>query len=161
MRKSTPHCSADLEGIADTLRLLPNVISKDSDGVIVLKSRSKMDSVQCPIPVVDFSAWSNGSSEDKKRLAQELTEACRQVGFVYIINHGVPSDALGEAFSWSKKLFDLPEEKKMLAPHPPGRYRLASLRNAKGITNFSRSYCPSRILVAGVRESVAGHHQRW
>ncbi|KAL7623321.1 hypothetical protein AAE478_007002 [Parahypoxylon ruwenzoriense] len=75
---------------------------------------------RCAIPVVDFSAWSKGSADDKKRIAQELTDACRRVGFVYIVNHGVPSDALEEAFGWSKNLFDLPQEKKMLAPHPPG-----------------------------------------
>ncbi|KAI4860837.1 Clavaminate synthase-like protein [Hypoxylon rubiginosum] len=75
---------------------------------------------QGEIPVVDFSVWSKGSNDDKKRLAQKLTEACRQVGFVYIVNHGVSNDALDEAFGWSERLFDLPEEKKMLAPHPPG-----------------------------------------
>ncbi|KAI0386722.1 Clavaminate synthase-like protein [Hypomontagnella monticulosa] len=72
------------------------------------------------IPVLDFGAWSNGSTDKKRRIAQELTDACRRVGFVYIINHGVPGDLLDEAFGWSKKLFDLPQEKKMLAPHPPG-----------------------------------------
>ncbi|ORY59492.1 uncharacterized protein BCR38DRAFT_488524 [Pseudomassariella vexata] len=72
------------------------------------------------IPVVDFSAWPSGSPGDKRRLAQELTEACRRVGFVYVVNHGVPDDLLEEAFNWSKKLFDLPHDKKMLAPHPPG-----------------------------------------
>ncbi|KAI5857294.1 thymine dioxygenase [Durotheca rogersii] len=79
-----------------------------------------MVSEQGAIPVVDFSAWSHGSASDKKRIAQELTDACRRVGFVYIVNHGVSNDVLEEAFGWSKKLFDLPEEKKMLAPHPPG-----------------------------------------
>lgn len=72
------------------------------------------------IPVVDFSTWSNGSPQEKKRIAEELTAACRHVGFVYVVNHGVSNELLEEAFGWSKKLFDLPEEKKMLAPHPPG-----------------------------------------
>ncbi|KAI0134279.1 thymine dioxygenase [Xylariales sp. AK1849] len=72
------------------------------------------------IPVVDFRTWSDGSREERRRIAQELTEACRRVGFAYIINHRVPNELLEEAFGWSKKLFDLPEEKKMLAPHPPG-----------------------------------------
>ncbi|XDG04426.1 hypothetical protein ABKA04_004041 [Annulohypoxylon sp. FPYF3050] len=72
------------------------------------------------IPVVDFAVWSEGSIDDKKRIARELTDACRRVGFVYVVNHGVPSDLLEEAFGWSKRLFDLPQEKKMLAPHPPG-----------------------------------------
>ncbi|KAI0851224.1 Clavaminate synthase-like protein [Daldinia vernicosa] len=75
---------------------------------------------QGTIPVVDFGAWSKGSTEDKKRIGRELTDACRRVGFVYIVSHGVPSDILEEAFGWSKKLFDLPQEKKMMAPHPPG-----------------------------------------
>lgn len=72
------------------------------------------------LPVIDFSRWLKGSPEDKKDVAHSLAEACRRVGFVYITNHGVPEDLLDEAFAWSKKLFDLPEDKKMLAPHPPG-----------------------------------------
>lgn len=72
------------------------------------------------LPIIDFSKWLNGSPEEKKQLAQDLAQACREVGFVYVINHGVAPDLLEEAFGWSKKLFDLPEDQKMLAPHPPG-----------------------------------------
>lgn len=72
------------------------------------------------LPIIDFSKWLKGSPEEKKKNAQELAQACREVGFVYVINHGVSQDLLEEAFGWSKKLFDLPEEQKMLAPHPPG-----------------------------------------
>ncbi|KAK5634410.1 hypothetical protein RRF57_010124 [Xylaria bambusicola] len=73
-----------------------------------------------PIPVVDLRLWSDGSPADRKCVASELTEACRRVGFVYVRNHGVSDDLLAEAFTWAKKLFDLPREMKMLAPHPPG-----------------------------------------
>lgn len=86
---------------------------KDSDD----RSSSRMAAA---LPIIDFSRWLQGSPDEKKKVAHELAEACRRVGFVYVINHGVPDDLLEEAFSWSKKLFDLPEEKKMLAPHPPG-----------------------------------------
>lgn len=79
-----------------------------------------MASDDSSIPIVDFKAWATGSLDEKRRIATELTSACRRVGFVYIINHGVNDDVLDEAFGWSKKLFDLPSEKKMLAPHPPG-----------------------------------------
>lgn len=72
------------------------------------------------LPVIDFSRWLKGSPDDKKQLAHDLAEACRREGFIYVVNHGVSDDLLDEAFSWSKKLFDLPEDKKMLAPHPPG-----------------------------------------
>ena len=79
------------------------------------------------IPVIDFGRWFSGSVEEKRQVARALAEACRRVGFVYIINHGVSDQMLDEAFGWSKELFDLPEDKKMLAPHPPG-YVLQSLK---------------------------------
>lgn len=82
------------------------------------------------IPIVDFSAWSAGSPEEKQKIAKELTDAARGVGFVYIVNHGVPDDVLEQAFAWSKKLFDLPHEKKMLAPHPPGIHARPSVLEA-------------------------------
>lgn len=74
------------------------------------------------IPIVDFAKWHGGGPHDREQVAGELVDACRRGGFVYIINHGVQEDVLEEAFGWSKKLFDLPTEKKMLAPHPPGEH---------------------------------------
>lgn len=76
------------------------------------------------IPAVDMGSWRAGSATDRKRIALEIAGACRRVGFVYVTNHGVPADLLDEAFVWSRRLFDLPLEKKMLAPHPPGTGRL-------------------------------------
>ncbi|RYP32427.1 hypothetical protein DL767_005191 [Monosporascus sp. MG133] len=40
--------------------------------------------------------------------------------FVYIVNHGIANNLLEEAFHFSRELFALPQETKMLAPHPPG-----------------------------------------
>ncbi|KAK4542266.1 hypothetical protein LTR36_006919 [Oleoguttula mirabilis] len=73
------------------------------------------------IPVIDFSRW-NASTSKAERLAvaKELTDACRRVGFVYIINHGLSQELLDEAFDTSKRLFDLSLEEKMQAPHPDG-----------------------------------------
>ena len=80
-----------------------------------------MSTASPPIPIVDFSAWRpDALRKDKDRVAARLIDACRKVGFVYIINHPVSPQRLAEAFAMSKRLFDLPREKKMLAPHPPG-----------------------------------------
>ncbi|KAI1349055.1 hypothetical protein F5Y01DRAFT_192925 [Xylaria sp. FL0043] len=94
------------------------------------------------IPVVDLGPWysDNSSSSspsssssasasglgldvatDRKRIiAAELVEACRAVGFVYVVNHGMPEDLVDEAFAWTRRLFGLSCEEKMLAPHPSG-----------------------------------------
>ncbi|KAI4118484.1 MAG: hypothetical protein LQ345_001477 [Seirophora villosa] len=73
------------------------------------------------IPVVNFATWTDGSPrEERQKIASQLAHACQTVGFVYIINHRIPHEKLREAFDLSKKLFDLGQDKKMLAPHPPG-----------------------------------------
>ena len=73
------------------------------------------------IPIIDFTNWNeNCTIEERYAVAQKLANACHNVGFVSIINHGVSSDLLDEAFRWSKRLFDLKQEEKMLAPHPDG-----------------------------------------
>ncbi|KAL8917798.1 MAG: hypothetical protein Q9172_005687 [Xanthocarpia lactea] len=73
------------------------------------------------VPIVDFAKWHVGSSpEEKQKIAGQLVSACQRVGFVFVINHLLPPDKLGEAFAWSKKMFDLEQKQKMLAPHPPG-----------------------------------------
>lgn len=80
-----------------------------------------MDAEHSSIPIVDFSKWQSARTlDDKLAIATQLTDACKTVGFVYIINHQVSTERLSEAFAWSKKLFDLKREEKMLAPHPNG-----------------------------------------
>jgi isopenicillin N synthase-like dioxygenase len=72
------------------------------------------------IPIVDFGTFLTGSQEQKEQVAKQIDDAFRDVGFVYLRNHGVSGDMVGECFAWSKKFFALPLETKMLAPHPPG-----------------------------------------
>lgn len=72
------------------------------------------------IPIVDFGAFHNGETSEQEHVAQQIDEAFRNVGFVYLKNHGVPKEKVKECFEWSRKFFALPLEAKMLAPHPPG-----------------------------------------
>ncbi|RYP15474.1 hypothetical protein DL765_005681 [Monosporascus sp. GIB2] len=52
--------------------------------------------------------------------AFSMTDDIRTISFVYIANHGIANNLLEEAFRFSRELFALPQETKMLAPHPPG-----------------------------------------
>lgn len=84
-------------------------------------SNSESEQVMPGIPIVDFAHWNPSSTPAQRAdIASSLVDACRRVGFVYIINHGVSPKFLEEAFEWSKRLFDLKQEEKMLAPHPDG-----------------------------------------
>ena len=80
-----------------------------------------MTAGQPSIPVVDFRGWTSAAPpEQRQAIAHKLIQACQDVGFVYITNHHLPPERLAQAFEWSKKLFDLKLEQKMLAPHPSG-----------------------------------------
>jgi isopenicillin N synthase-like dioxygenase len=79
------------------------------------------DQTLVSIPIIDFAKWNSGSTaEQRQEIAKELSDACHNVGFVFIINHSVKPELLEQAFGWSKRLFELNTEKKMLAPHPDG-----------------------------------------
>ncbi|KNA24851.1 hypothetical protein SOVF_011890 [Spinacia oleracea] len=65
------------------------------------------DSLIVNLPIIDLLA------PDRVSTAATLRQACIEVGFFYIVNHGVDKDLLGRLFEESKKFFDLPVEEKM------------------------------------------------
>jgi isopenicillin N synthase-like dioxygenase len=56
------------------------------------------------IPIIDV---------DRKAVAEEIREASKNIGFFYMINHGIDSRFSEGAFHQAKRFFELPEEKKM------------------------------------------------
>ncbi|KAI9246075.1 hypothetical protein BDA99DRAFT_471841 [Phascolomyces articulosus] len=60
------------------------------------------------LPIIDFSDFENRSSI----IAQEVLYACKTIGFFYVVNHSIPKEMIQDAFSLSKKFYDLPLEKK-------------------------------------------------
>ena len=78
------------------------------------------------IPTVDLSPFTNTTDQDsdsaRLQAAKALVNACHSLGFVKIKGHGFSDDELASAFAFVKKLFDLPLEDKMKAPHPAGHF---------------------------------------
>jgi len=75
-----------------------------------------------PVPVIDFAAFRNPASQNqRKETADAIVQAFRTVGFVYLLNHGIPQEKVAECYEWSKKFFGLPaeEKQKCLRIHPP------------------------------------------
>ncbi|KAF5372166.1 hypothetical protein D9758_004990 [Tetrapyrgos nigripes] len=65
------------------------------------------------IPVIDLANISNNDTAARKALAREIRDACMNVGFFYVKNHGVSESVIQDAFSNSKKFFALPLDAKM------------------------------------------------
>ncbi|KAJ5780517.1 hypothetical protein N7457_005677 [Penicillium paradoxum] len=65
------------------------------------------------IPIIDLSNLESPHLHERQNLAQSIYDACTQVGFFYIKNHGIPEDMIKSIHSAAKRLFDLPAEQKM------------------------------------------------
>jgi isopenicillin N synthase-like dioxygenase len=63
------------------------------------------------LSVIDLSSF----GDDDRALADvssRIGAACRDVGFFYVVNHGVGRDLMNEAFAQSKAFFALPVGEK-------------------------------------------------
>ncbi|KAF3384707.1 putative iron/ascorbate oxidoreductase [Penicillium rolfsii] len=65
------------------------------------------------IPVIDLSTIDSTSLEERQKLARAIFEACTQVGFFYIKNHGIPEALVDGIHDAAARFFDLPEKEKM------------------------------------------------
>src|SRR5208337_5327500 len=60
------------------------------------------------LPIIDLSAWSDGDQAASATVAAKIGAACRDVGFFYVVGHGVPTTLMDEAFAQSRRFFALP-----------------------------------------------------
>ncbi len=61
------------------------------------------------IPVIDLGCATPSSV---RNAAWEIHKACRDTGFFYIANHGVPAEMLAQQLDWARRFFALPDAKK-------------------------------------------------
>ncbi|SMF19310.1 Isopenicillin N synthase [Tistlia consotensis] len=64
------------------------------------------------VPVIDFGRFLAGGPEDRRETARQIGEACRNIGFFYLVNHGIPQETLDAVFAEAKRFFALPPERK-------------------------------------------------
>jgi isopenicillin N synthase-like dioxygenase len=64
------------------------------------------------VPVIDFGRFLKGTPAERKEVALEIGRACRDIGFFYVINHGVPQKLVARIFAEAKRFFALPPERK-------------------------------------------------
>jgi len=64
------------------------------------------------IPVVDFTPFLKADPVGQRLVAKAIYRACHEVGFLYLIHHGIPQKAIDRAFAQSQQFFALPLEQK-------------------------------------------------
>lgn len=72
------------------------------------------------VPVVDIAPYTcGGSADDQAKVAAAMDEACRTVGFVQVVGHGVAADVFEGLATAMDGLFGLPLEVKSRYRTPP------------------------------------------
>lgn len=65
------------------------------------------------IPVIDVAPLFSGASAARRNCGKAIGAACREVGFFYIVNHGIAAGEIAEAFDVARRFFARPEPEKM------------------------------------------------
>lgn len=64
------------------------------------------------VPLVDLSPWRTGQAAAAAALAHSIDEACRRVGFLQIVGHGIPGSVIRAMIAATDDFFALPLEQK-------------------------------------------------
>ncbi|MEO5898718.1 MAG: 2-oxoglutarate and iron-dependent oxygenase domain-containing protein [Ilumatobacteraceae bacterium] len=72
------------------------------------------------VPTIDLSGWACGSADARKAIAGAVDAACRSVGFMRIVGHGIPQPAIDGLASAIDDFFAMPSASKraLLPPRP-------------------------------------------
>lgn len=82
------------------------------------------------LPVIDVSGLASPDTDEHHRVGREIREACLDLGFMYIVGHGVSPDLRERVFEQAAVFFALPEDRKMAIDmaHSPCNNGYESLR---------------------------------
>src|ERR1700736_1614765 len=65
------------------------------------------------IPLIDFSGMLGTHAASKACVAAAVRDACIDVGFFYVSNHGVPAELIATMFAQAPRFFERPLGDKM------------------------------------------------
>jgi isopenicillin N synthase-like dioxygenase len=85
------------------------------------------------IPLVDLSLFINGDANQKAAFVKDLGRAFHEIGFVGVVNHGIPKELVDDFYRNSKDFFSLPEHEKR-------KYEIPDLAGQRGYTSFGREH---------------------
>lgn len=85
------------------------------------------------IPVVDLSKFVKGDTEERAAFVKELGRAFHEIGFVGVVNHGIPKELIDGYYAASKEFFALSVDVKR-------QYEVPGLAGQRGYTSFGKEH---------------------
>lgn len=83
------------------------------------------------IKVVDLGQFVDGNPADRAAFVNDLGDAFQTIGFVGVVNHGVPKTLIDNFYIAAKSFFDRPLAEK-------SNYEIEDLAGQRGYTSFGR-----------------------
>ncbi len=65
------------------------------------------------IPIIDIGPLLAGDASAVASVAEQMHRACTEIGFMFIVNHGMDNSTVARAFDASRRFFALPTEDKL------------------------------------------------
>jgi isopenicillin N synthase-like dioxygenase len=96
------------------------------------------------IPTVDLSRFVEGSDDARAGFVRDLSKAFHEVGFVAVVNHGIPKSLIEGFYTASKEFFALPEAVKR-------QYEIPGMAGQRGYTSFGKEHA-KQSTVADLKE---------
>jgi len=65
------------------------------------------------VPIIDISALASGDVSARRAVAAQIGQACADIGFFVVVNHGIPQGVIDDAWQRTVEFFDLPQDAKL------------------------------------------------
>ena len=88
------------------------------------------------LPILDVSELDAGT-EAAERFREQLREVTHEVGFFYLVGHGIPQELIDEVLDLSRRFFALPEADKLAIENVHSPQFRGYTRTGKELTNGS------------------------
>lgn len=88
------------------------------------------------IPILDLGPYLAGEAGAAERLAVDLRHAFEEIGFYFIINHGVPRDLIAATFEAARRVHAMSDEQKLAVKI--NEYNIGHLPMRGGTTRHSK-----------------------
>jgi isopenicillin N synthase-like dioxygenase len=85
------------------------------------------------IPLVDLQKFTQGDQVSRQEFATAIGTAFKEIGFVGVINHGIPKELIDRFYQVAKAFFALPDETKR-------KYEIEALAGQRGYTSFGKEH---------------------
>lgn len=123
------------------------------------------------IPLIDFSKFAKGSPAERASTAKTILHGFQTAGFVYLKNHAIAADVIGQAFSRSADFFDQPLAAKLAVGwttpeanrgySSAGREKVSRVEDTDEVQNFRRAAPDLKEIFEIGRDTDPGFPNQW